>query len=111
MDEPVVTVNAFADDNLTMTYCGFDGGIGIYAEDPDENWYPDETGLKLDELLCETGERSELWDGLVRWLVTDFGAKQNERGIYETSISLSDGRTLYISSRNSQVRISLTGFE
>lgn len=111
IDEPVATMDAARELDTGVEYCGFDGLVGMHTNDPDENWYPDETGLKLDELLCETGERGELWDGLVRWLVTDLGARQNEEGIFETSISLSDGRTLYISSRNSQVRISLTGFE
>ena len=109
MDEPLLTVNAFADDNLTMTYCGFDGGIGIYAEDPDENWYPG-MSTAVFRALVPDGERINLWDGLVNWLVTDLGAVQNEEGIYEAKVPLSGGRTLYISSHYSQVRISLAGF-
>ena len=111
IDEPIVTMNAMQAFYTEVEYCGFDGLVGVHSDDPDENWYPDETGLKLDELLCETGERGDLWDGLINWLVTDMGAMQNEEGIYETKIPLSDGRTLYISSRDSQVRISLVGFE
>ena len=111
VDEPIVTMDATRGYYADVTYCGFDGLVGVHTDDPDENWYPDDTGLKLDELLCETGERGDLWDGLVNWLVTDFGAVQNEDGIYQTKVSLSDGRTLYISSKDSQVRISLVGFE
>ena len=109
MDEPVLTVNAFADDNMTMSYCGFDGVVGIHADDPDENWYPGMSSAVFRELLPD-GERINLWDGLVNWLVTDFGATQNEDGIYEAKIPLSGGRTLYVSSHDSQVRISLVGF-
>ena len=111
VDDPIVTMDATDYLYEDVNYCGFDGMIGIYLDDPDENWYPDETGLKLDELLCETGERCDLWDGLTNWLVTDLGAGQNEDGIYQTKVSLSDGRTLYIVSKDSQVRISLVGFE
>ena len=110
LDEPILTMNAFWEEGLTAAYCGFDGMVGIHAEDPDEYWFPDETGMKLGQLLTD-GERLNLWDGLVNWLVTDFGAVQNEEGIYETKIPLSDGRTLYVSSHDSQVRISLVGFD
>lgn len=110
-DEPILTMNAFWEEDIEVVYCGFDGLVGIHSEDPDEYWFPDETGMKLGELLSETGDRSDLWEGLVNWLVTDLGAKQSEEGIYETKISLSDGRTLYVSSHDSQVRISLVGFE
>ena len=111
LDEPILTMNAFWEVNLEVDYCGFDGAIGVYADDPDEYWYPDETGRKIYRLLLETGERLDVWDGLVNWLVTDYGARQSEEGIYEAKITLSDGRTLYVSSHDSQVRISLVGFE
>ncbi len=110
MDEPVIAMDARFQEFMQVTYCGFDGTVGIHADDPDEYWYPDETGLELGELLSETGERIDLWDGLVNWLVTDFGAEQSEDGIYEAKIPLTDGRTLYVSSHDSQVRISLAGF-
>ena len=110
MDKPILTVNAFADENGMMTYCGFDGQVGFYEDDPDEKWYPGLTTAVFQELVPE-GDRTNLWDGLVNWLVTDFGAAQNEEGIYETKISLSDGRTLFISSHDSQVRISLIGLQ
>ncbi len=110
MDEPVIAMDAMFQEFMQVTYCGFDGTVGIHADDPDEYWYPDETGLELADLLSETGERINLWDGLVKWLVTDFGAKQSEDGIYEAKIPLTDGRTLYVSSHDSQVRISLAGF-
>ena len=110
MDEPILTVNAFADENGMMTYCGFDGQVGFYEDDPDEKWYPGLTTAVFQKLVPE-GDRTNLWDGLVNWLVTDFGAAQNEEGIYETKISLSDGRTLFISSHDSQVRISLIGLQ
>ena len=110
MDEPVIAMDAMFQEFMQVEYCGFDGTVGIHADDPDEYWYPDETGLELAELLMDTGERIDLWDGLVNWLVTDFGAVQSEDGIYEAKVPLSDGRILCISSHDSQVRISLAGF-
>ena len=111
VDEPITAMNAMFQEFMQVAYCGFDGLVGIHAEDPDEYWYPDETGLELAELLSDTGERINLWDGLVNWLVTDFGAEQNEEGIFEAKIPLSDGRTLFVASHDSQVRISLAGFD
>ena len=110
LDEPIVAMDAMFQEFMQVEYCGFDGTVGIHADDPDEYWYPDETGLELAALLEDTGERIDLWNGLVNWLVTDFGAEQNEDGIYEAKIPLTDGRTLYVSSHDSQVRISLAGF-
>ena len=109
-DEPIVTMNAMFQENMLVSYCGFDGIVGIYADDPDEYWYPDPTGMELAGLLEDTGERIDLWNGLVNWLVTDFGAEESEEGIHEAKITLEDGRILYVSSHDSQVRISLTGF-
>lgn len=110
LDEPVIAMNAMFQEDIMVEYCGFDGVVGIHAEDPDEYWYPDPTGMELAALLEDTGERMNLWNGLVNWLVTDFGAEQSEDGIYEAKIPLGDGRTLYVSSHDSQVRISLAGF-
>ena len=109
-DEPIVTMNAMFQEDILVEYCGFDGLVGIHANDPDEYWYPDPTGMELAGLLEETGERMDLWNGLVNWLVTDFGAKESEDGICEAKMTLEDGRTLYVSSHDSQVRISLAGF-
>ena len=106
-DEPILTVNAFWQENFETAYCGFDGVIGIHANDPDEYWYPDPTGKELCKLLYDTGERLDVWDGLAAWLVTDYGAKQTEEGIYEAEITLSDGRTVYVSTHGSQACISL----
>lgn len=108
-NEPIMEMDAMFQEFMEVGYCGFDGTVGIHADDPDEYWYPDETGLKLGGLLAETGERIDLWDGLVNWLVTDYGARQSEEGIYEAKITLSDGRALYVASHDSQVRISLLG--
>ena len=109
-DEPVIAMDAMFQEDIIVEYCGFDGLVGIHADDPDEYWYPDPTGMELAALLEDSGERFNLWNGLVNWLVTDFGAEQSEDGIYEAKIPLSDGRTLYVSSHDSQVRISLAGF-
>ncbi len=109
MDDPIVTMNAMFQEDILVEYCGFDGIVGIHADDPDEYWYPDPTGMELAGLLEDTGERIDLWNGLVNWLVTDFGAEESEEGIFEAKIMLEDGRSLYVSSHDSQVRISLTG--
>ena len=84
--------------------------IGIYADDPDEYWYPDPTGRKLYELLYDTGEHLGVWDSLAAWLVKDCGAKLSEEGIYEAEVVLKDGRTVYISSHDSPPRVSLIGY-
>ncbi len=110
MEDPIVTMDAMFQEDINVAYCGFDGVVGIHADDPDEYWYPDPTGMKLAALLEDTGECMNLWSGLVNWLVTDFGAEESEEGIYEAKIALEDGRTLYVSSHDSQVRISLKGF-
>ena len=109
-DEPILTVNAFWDENLNVKYCGFDSMIGIYADDPDEYWHPDPTGRKLYELLYDTGECLGVWDSMAAWLVKDCGAKQSEEGIYEAEVVLNDGRTVYISSHDSPPRVSLIGY-
>ena len=111
LDEPIITMDAMFQEFMQVEYCGFDGAVGIYEDDPDQYWYPDQTGLDLAALLFDTGGCVNLWNGLVNWLVTDFRAEKNEDGIYEAKIPLHDGRTLYISSHDSQVRISLAGFK
>ena len=110
MDDPIVTMDAMFQEDIWVEYCRFDGLVGIHADDPDEYWYPDPTGMELAALLEDTGERMDLWNGLMNWLITDFGAEESEEGIIEAKMMLEDGRTLYVSSHDSQVRISLTGF-
>ena len=47
LDEPIITMDAMFQEFMQVEYCGFDGAVGIYEDDPDQYWYPDQTGLDL----------------------------------------------------------------
>ena len=110
MDKPILMINAMWADDANIEYCGFDGIINpglAEGEDPDQVWnreYPY-------EILVNAWEMDDIhidpWGAMCNWLVDECGAKQSDEGIYETEITLSDGRTLYISSHDSPVCISL----
>ncbi len=109
LDEPILTVNAFWAETY-IDYCGFDGIYSIgWLDDPDAIWSTD--GYTVDERddLIENGEMSgsNQWEGLGLWLTERFGAEESEEGITEAKIPLSDGRTVYVSTHGTPVRISL----
>ena len=112
MDRPIVTINAMWADDFPIEYCEFDGIVSpslAEGEDPDQRWnreYPYEVLVNAWEDDSITIDR---WGAMCNWLEEVYGAKQNEEGIWEARVPLSDGRTLYISSHDSPVCISLTG--
>ena len=109
LNEPILTVNAFWS-GIPTGYCGFDGICSVgWLDDPDAVWNPD--GYTVDErdMLIADGEMSAWnhWEGLGIWLTERYGAKVSDEGIMEARIPLSDGRTVYVSTNGTPVRISL----
>ena len=109
LDEPIITINAFWAPYITE-YCGFDGGYTVgWLDDPDVVWATDGLTAEERDNLIDADELSSFghWDALGAWLTEKFGAKPNEDGILEAQIPLSDGRTVYVQTNNSPVRVSL----
>ena len=106
-------INAMWADDYNIEYCGFDGAINpglVEDADPDQRWnreYPY-------EVLINAWENDDIWvdpwGAMCNWLVDECGAKVSEEGIYETEVTLSDGRILYIQSHDSAPCVSLIGY-
>lgn len=112
LDEPILAVNAFWSESETE-YCGFDGAFNDgQLDDPDTVWYEEMT---VDEIMEHYFDDDFKiygnWEGLRNWLTTMYGAVETDEGICQAMIPLHDGRTVYVSTHDSPVRISLLGFE
>lgn len=112
MNRPIMKVNAMWAEDLDIEYFGFDGYVSPYlaeGEDNDQRWNKEYSY----EVLINAWERDDIqidrWGALCNWLVDELGAKLSEEGIYEAEVTLSDGRTVYISSHDTAPCISLIG--
>ena len=110
-DQPIVTVDAFWAYDLPIEYCGFDGMIGDPDTDPDNLWLEEEyrwTAEDLKEMEEEDDwENAGMWGGMINWMASLGHLEESVEGIYSTTVTLSNGQRLSISSHDSPVSITL----
>ena len=101
MDSPIVSVNAYWSEDLQIEYCGF-----VFPEPEDDSGDDDDDWAEDDDDWPEDGEDEPYGDG--DWFGFACGRShgpvcvdETVDGIYETVVTLSNGRELGISTHDS----------